>query len=115
MDIKLVPIKVNVHAWKVKIDSLPTRFNISRRVDVDVAECEAKDLLHVEVQDVTAHIIGVNTVVSSSFNVEYDIKLDASKDQVEDAKVEDYQVDESEVDDVVVSEPQVDEANVDDT
>ncbi|GJX05187.1 hypothetical protein Tco_0191103, partial [Tanacetum coccineum] len=86
--IKLVPIKVNVHAWKVKIDSLPTRFNISRRVDVDVAECEAKDLLHVEVQDVTAHIIGVNTVVSSSFNVEYDIKLDASKDQVEDAKVE---------------------------
>ncbi|GKD05737.1 hypothetical protein Tco_1180711, partial [Tanacetum coccineum] len=83
--------------------------------DVDVAECEAKDLLHVEVQDVTAHIIGVNTVVSSSFNVEYDIKLDASKDQVEDAKVEDYQVDESEVDDVVVSEPQVNEANVDDT
>ncbi|GJT53307.1 hypothetical protein Tco_0988361 [Tanacetum coccineum] len=88
-------------------------FNLD--VDVDVAECEAKDLLHVEVQDVTAYIIGVNTVVSSSFNVEYDIKLDASKDQVEDAKVEDYQVDESEVDDVVVSEPQVDEANVDDT
>ncbi|GKB22800.1 hypothetical protein Tco_0862201, partial [Tanacetum coccineum] len=29
--IKLVPIKVNVHVWKVKIDSLPTRFNISRR------------------------------------------------------------------------------------
>ncbi|GKB03400.1 RNA-directed DNA polymerase, eukaryota, reverse transcriptase zinc-binding domain protein, partial [Tanacetum coccineum] len=29
--IKLVPIKVNVHAWKVKIDSLPTRFNISRK------------------------------------------------------------------------------------
>ncbi|GKB07846.1 RNA-directed DNA polymerase, eukaryota [Tanacetum coccineum] len=33
--IKLVPIKVNVHAWKVKIDSLPTRFNISRR---DISE-----------------------------------------------------------------------------
>ncbi|GKE25892.1 hypothetical protein Tco_1441276, partial [Tanacetum coccineum] len=29
--IKYVPIKVNVHAWKVKTDSLPTRFNISRR------------------------------------------------------------------------------------
>nr|GEW64099.1 RNA-directed DNA polymerase, eukaryota [Tanacetum cinerariifolium] len=29
--IKAVPIKVNVHAWKVKIDCLPTRFNISRR------------------------------------------------------------------------------------
>nr|GEV64528.1 RNA-directed DNA polymerase, eukaryota [Tanacetum cinerariifolium] len=29
--IKYVPIKVNVHAWKVKTDSLPTRFNVSRR------------------------------------------------------------------------------------
>nr|GEW26082.1 RNA-directed DNA polymerase, eukaryota, reverse transcriptase zinc-binding domain protein [Tanacetum cinerariifolium] len=28
--IKFVPIKVNVHAWKVMSDSLPTRFNISR-------------------------------------------------------------------------------------
>nr|GEX75859.1 RNA-directed DNA polymerase, eukaryota, reverse transcriptase zinc-binding domain protein [Tanacetum cinerariifolium] len=31
--IKVVPIKVNVHAWKVKLDSLPTRLNISRRDD----------------------------------------------------------------------------------
>nr|GEX82263.1 RNA-directed DNA polymerase, eukaryota, reverse transcriptase zinc-binding domain protein [Tanacetum cinerariifolium] len=29
--IKYVPIKVNVLAWKVKSDSLPTRFNVSRR------------------------------------------------------------------------------------
>ncbi|GJZ87182.1 zinc finger, CCHC-type containing protein, partial [Tanacetum coccineum] len=29
--IKYVPIKVNVHAWKVKTYSLPTRFNVSRR------------------------------------------------------------------------------------
>nr|GEV60564.1 RNA-directed DNA polymerase, eukaryota [Tanacetum cinerariifolium] len=29
--IKVVPIKVNVHAWKVKNDYLPTGFNISRR------------------------------------------------------------------------------------
>nr|GFB76114.1 RNA-directed DNA polymerase, eukaryota [Tanacetum cinerariifolium] len=29
--IKFVPIKVNVHAWKVKTDSLPKRFNVSRR------------------------------------------------------------------------------------
>nr|GEX67208.1 RNA-directed DNA polymerase, eukaryota, reverse transcriptase zinc-binding domain protein [Tanacetum cinerariifolium] len=29
--IKAVPIKVNVHAWKVKLDGLPTRLNISRR------------------------------------------------------------------------------------
>ncbi|PWA87879.1 RNA-directed DNA polymerase, eukaryota, Reverse transcriptase zinc-binding domain protein [Artemisia annua] len=29
--IKVVPIKVNVHAWKVRLDCLPTRINISRR------------------------------------------------------------------------------------
>nr|GFA64179.1 RNA-directed DNA polymerase, eukaryota, reverse transcriptase zinc-binding domain protein [Tanacetum cinerariifolium] len=29
--INYVPIKVNIHAWKVMTDSLPTRFNISRR------------------------------------------------------------------------------------
>ncbi|GKD49058.1 hypothetical protein Tco_1278034, partial [Tanacetum coccineum] len=29
--IKSVPIKVNVHAWKVKLDALPMRFNISHR------------------------------------------------------------------------------------
>ncbi|GJR02492.1 putative ribonuclease H-like domain-containing protein [Tanacetum coccineum] len=29
--IKAVPIKVNVHAWKVKLNCLTTRFNISRR------------------------------------------------------------------------------------
>ncbi|GKD39123.1 RNA-directed DNA polymerase, eukaryota [Tanacetum coccineum] len=29
--IKAMPIKVNVHAWKVKIDCLQTRINISRR------------------------------------------------------------------------------------
>nr|GFA74173.1 RNA-directed DNA polymerase, eukaryota [Tanacetum cinerariifolium] len=29
--IKYVPIKINVHAWEVMSDSIPTRFNISRR------------------------------------------------------------------------------------
>ncbi|GKC33552.1 hypothetical protein Tco_1045936, partial [Tanacetum coccineum] len=29
--IKAVPIKVNVHAWKVSLDCLPTRLNLSRR------------------------------------------------------------------------------------
>ncbi|GJZ27106.1 RNA-directed DNA polymerase, eukaryota [Tanacetum coccineum] len=29
--IKAMPIKVNVHAWRVKLDCLPTRINISRR------------------------------------------------------------------------------------
>ncbi|GJZ75756.1 hypothetical protein Tco_0640221 [Tanacetum coccineum] len=29
--IKAVPIKVNIHAWKVRMDCLPTRLNISQR------------------------------------------------------------------------------------
>nr|GEY29987.1 RNA-directed DNA polymerase, eukaryota [Tanacetum cinerariifolium] len=33
---KAIPIKVNVHAWKVKLDRLPTRLNISRRgIDIE--------------------------------------------------------------------------------
>nr|GFD17850.1 hypothetical protein [Tanacetum cinerariifolium] len=31
-----VPIKVNIHAWKVSLDGLPTRWNISRRVVKDI-------------------------------------------------------------------------------
>ncbi|GJZ31312.1 RNA-directed DNA polymerase, eukaryota, reverse transcriptase zinc-binding domain protein [Tanacetum coccineum] len=38
--IKVDPIKVNVHAWKVKIDGLPTRLNISRRgIDIESILC----------------------------------------------------------------------------
>ncbi|GJS25756.1 RNA-directed DNA polymerase, eukaryota, reverse transcriptase zinc-binding domain protein [Tanacetum coccineum] len=38
--IKTVPIKINIHAWKVKNDCLPTRFNISRRgMDIDSILC----------------------------------------------------------------------------
>ena len=38
--IKCVPIKVNVLAWKVKMDVLPTRLNISRRgIDIDTILC----------------------------------------------------------------------------
>ncbi|GKB54208.1 RNA-directed DNA polymerase, eukaryota, reverse transcriptase zinc-binding domain protein [Tanacetum coccineum] len=38
--IKTVPIKVNVHAWKVKLDCLPTRLNIScRGMDIESILC----------------------------------------------------------------------------
>nr|GEZ96005.1 RNA-directed DNA polymerase, eukaryota, reverse transcriptase zinc-binding domain protein [Tanacetum cinerariifolium] len=38
--IKEVPIKVNVHAWKVRINGLPTRCNISRRgIDIPSILC----------------------------------------------------------------------------
>ncbi|GJS38459.1 RNA-directed DNA polymerase, eukaryota [Tanacetum coccineum] len=43
--IKAVPIKVNIHAWKVRMDCLPTRLNISRRDlplvgEVDFMDCK---------------------------------------------------------------------------
>ncbi|GJT63328.1 RNA-directed DNA polymerase, eukaryota, reverse transcriptase zinc-binding domain protein [Tanacetum coccineum] len=42
--IKAVPIKVNIHAWKVSLDCLPTRLNISRRgMDIDSIICPMCD------------------------------------------------------------------------
>nr|GEY49811.1 putative RNA-directed DNA polymerase, eukaryota, reverse transcriptase zinc-binding domain protein [Tanacetum cinerariifolium] len=42
--IKYAPIKVNVHASKVKTDSLPTRFNVSRRgIHIDSIMCAICD------------------------------------------------------------------------
>ncbi|GJU78316.1 hypothetical protein Tco_1275386 [Tanacetum coccineum] len=36
----VVPIKINVHAWKVRLDCLPTRLNISRRcMDIESILC----------------------------------------------------------------------------
>ncbi|GJZ59706.1 RNA-directed DNA polymerase, eukaryota, reverse transcriptase zinc-binding domain protein [Tanacetum coccineum] len=38
--VKCVPIKINVLAWKIKTDALPTRFNISRRgIDIQDMSC----------------------------------------------------------------------------
>lgn len=42
--VKCVPIKVNVFAWKVKLDALPTRFNVSRRgMNLDSIRCVVYD------------------------------------------------------------------------
>nr|GEU65044.1 RNA-directed DNA polymerase, eukaryota [Tanacetum cinerariifolium] len=42
--INVVPIKVNVHAWKVRLDYLPTRLNISRRdMNIDSILCPICD------------------------------------------------------------------------
>ncbi|GKA18396.1 RNA-directed DNA polymerase, eukaryota, reverse transcriptase zinc-binding domain protein, partial [Tanacetum coccineum] len=38
--VRYVPNKVNVHAWKVKINGLATRFNVSRRgIDINSLSC----------------------------------------------------------------------------
>ena len=42
--VKCMPIKVNIFAWKVKLDALPTRFNISRRgIDIGSLMCPICD------------------------------------------------------------------------
>ncbi|GJQ90373.1 RNA-directed DNA polymerase, eukaryota [Tanacetum coccineum] len=42
--IKAMPIKVNVHAWKVRLDCLPTRLNISQRgMDIGSILCPICD------------------------------------------------------------------------
>nr|GEU35357.1 RNA-directed DNA polymerase, eukaryota, reverse transcriptase zinc-binding domain protein [Tanacetum cinerariifolium] len=42
--VKFVPIKVNVLAWKIKMDVLPTRLNISRRgIDIHSISCPICD------------------------------------------------------------------------
>ncbi|GJS85831.1 RNA-directed DNA polymerase, eukaryota, reverse transcriptase zinc-binding domain protein [Tanacetum coccineum] len=43
-------IKVNVHAWKVKTDSLPTRFNVSRRENCSQDHPRWWDVPYVEVE-----------------------------------------------------------------
>ncbi|GJY99285.1 RNA-directed DNA polymerase, eukaryota [Tanacetum coccineum] len=38
--VKYVPLKVNIMAWKIKMDGLPTRMNISRRgIEIDSIVC----------------------------------------------------------------------------
>ncbi|GJR55734.1 RNA-directed DNA polymerase, eukaryota [Tanacetum coccineum] len=50
---KCVPIKVNILAWKIQTEALPTRFNISRRgIDIDsilcsICECVVESARHV--------------------------------------------------------------------
>ncbi|GJV72568.1 polypyrimidine tract-binding protein homolog 2 isoform X1 [Tanacetum coccineum] len=48
--LKAVLIKVNIHAWKVKLDSLPTRFNLSHRgLDIQRISCPICDRHEVKV------------------------------------------------------------------
>ncbi|GJQ92184.1 RNA-directed DNA polymerase, eukaryota, reverse transcriptase zinc-binding domain protein [Tanacetum coccineum] len=50
--INVVPIKINVYAWKVKHDCLPTKFNLSRRgMEIDsilcpMCDCSAESSRH---------------------------------------------------------------------
>ncbi|GJW24668.1 RNA-directed DNA polymerase, eukaryota [Tanacetum coccineum] len=73
--VKSVPIKVNILAWKVKSNALPTRFNISRRgMDIDSIDCPICKMG----VETTSHVFFQCNVVrqvmrkiSSWWNVEY--------------------------------------------
>ncbi|GKF36787.1 RNA-directed DNA polymerase, eukaryota [Tanacetum coccineum] len=42
--VNVVPIKVNIHAWKVRLDGLPTRLNISKRgMNIESISCPLCD------------------------------------------------------------------------
>ncbi|GJY15486.1 RNA-directed DNA polymerase, eukaryota, partial [Tanacetum coccineum] len=42
--IKVVPIKVNILAWKIRLDCLPTRLNLSKRgIDIHYILCPICD------------------------------------------------------------------------
>ncbi|GKE43598.1 RNA-directed DNA polymerase, eukaryota [Tanacetum coccineum] len=75
--IKSVPIKVNILAWKIKLEALPTRFNISRRgIEIDSILCPIYDrglnlrfypLSHwwdIEYSDVNSFIEWINWMAS---------------------------------------------------
>nr|GEU65136.1 RNA-directed DNA polymerase, eukaryota, reverse transcriptase zinc-binding domain protein [Tanacetum cinerariifolium] len=68
--VKYIPIKINVFAWRVRLDRLPTRSNLIRRgVILDSALCPlcdstAKDIHHVLFRCDNAHIFFVGFVVS---------------------------------------------------
>nr|GEW22541.1 RNA-directed DNA polymerase, eukaryota [Tanacetum cinerariifolium] len=50
----VIPIKINVHAWKVKLVCLPTRFNISRRgMEIDSILCPSSGVA----VELTSHIL----------------------------------------------------------
>ncbi|GKE88243.1 RNA-directed DNA polymerase, eukaryota, partial [Tanacetum coccineum] len=62
--IKEVPIKVNVHAWKVRLDYLPTRLNLSRRgIDIPSILCPVCGV----VVESSSHLFFECTIVKENF------------------------------------------------
>ncbi|GKB13693.1 RNA-directed DNA polymerase, eukaryota, reverse transcriptase zinc-binding domain protein [Tanacetum coccineum] len=72
--IKAVPIKVNVHAWKVSLDCLPTRLNISRRaMGIDSIICPMCD----NAVESTSHLFFTCHIAREIFHVsDNDLDLD---------------------------------------
>nr|GEX60059.1 RNA-directed DNA polymerase, eukaryota [Tanacetum cinerariifolium] len=73
--VKSVPIKVNIIAWKVKLNAFPTRFNISRRgMDINSIVCP---ICNVGVETTNHLFFQCNVVrqimrkISSWWNVDY--------------------------------------------
>ncbi|GJU23916.1 RNA-directed DNA polymerase, eukaryota [Tanacetum coccineum] len=77
--VKYVPIKVNVTAWKIKMDALPTRLNISRRgMDIQslscpICDCGVESSSHLFFQcnldaTIQAHVIHLGCLYANSIS-----------------------------------------------
>nr|GEU98106.1 hypothetical protein [Tanacetum cinerariifolium] len=63
---KCVPIKINVHTWKIMTNSLPTRFNISRRgILIDSIKCPICD----QGVETSSHLFFTCLMVRRVFNM----------------------------------------------
>ncbi|GJW56286.1 RNA-directed DNA polymerase, eukaryota, reverse transcriptase zinc-binding domain protein [Tanacetum coccineum] len=73
--VKSVPLKVNIMAWKIKMDGLPTRMNISRRgIEIDSIVCPicnsgAESICHIFFQSNLVRQLARK--ISSWWNVDY--------------------------------------------
>ncbi|GKA86352.1 hypothetical protein Tco_0808063 [Tanacetum coccineum] len=52
--VKVMPIKINIFAWRVRLDKLPTRLNISLKVSIHVGEALATGRTNIVPVDVAA-------------------------------------------------------------
>nr|GEW52822.1 retrovirus-related Pol polyprotein from transposon TNT 1-94 [Tanacetum cinerariifolium] len=76
--VNVVPIKVNVHAWKVRLDYLPMRFNISRRDDVKPEIIISKDVVFNESLMYKDTLMGAGAADSRK-EVEFEVELQGSR------------------------------------
>nr|GEV04623.1 hypothetical protein [Tanacetum cinerariifolium] len=75
--VKEVPIKINILAWKVSNDYLPTRFNLSRRVVVDAfipykkskASKRFAFVRFIKVDNIDRHVINLCTIWIGRFHL----------------------------------------------
>nr|GEV93163.1 hypothetical protein [Tanacetum cinerariifolium] len=78
--IKSMPIKVNIMAWKIQSDALPTRFNISRREKED----NVNNTNNVNTVSLTINTAGTNGINAIGENISIKLQIDLNMPALED-------------------------------